>query len=77
MVARFSDRFLWPSLDGCQLGRFRTEFTWDYSKGARPGLDKLYEKAKRSQWNAETDLDWSIEVDPLGSPRLCPRRLGW
>ncbi len=41
-----------------------TLFTWDYSKGARPKLEKLYEKAKRSQWNAEVDLDWSIEVDP-------------
>ena len=40
-------------------------FTWDYSKGSRPRLDKLYEKAKTSQWNAQTDLDWSIEVDPL------------
>ncbi len=39
-------------------------FTWDYEKGARPALNKLYEKAKHSQWNAETDLDWSIEVDP-------------
>jgi hypothetical protein len=39
-------------------------FTWDYEKGARPALDKLYEKAKHSQWNASTDLDWSIEVDP-------------
>ncbi len=39
-------------------------FTWDYAKGARPALDKLYEKAKTSQWNASTDLDWSIEVDP-------------
>jgi hypothetical protein len=38
-------------------------FTWDYEKGARPALDKLYEKAKKSQWNASTDLDWSIEVD--------------
>ena len=38
-------------------------FTWDYAKGARPGLDRLYEKAKTSQWNARTDLDWSIEVD--------------
>jgi hypothetical protein len=38
-------------------------FTWDYSKGARPALTKLYEKAKVSQWNGETDLDWSIEVD--------------
>jgi len=41
-------------------------FTWDYTKGARPRLEKLYEKAKRSQWNGETDLDWSIEVDPYG-----------
>ena len=40
-------------------------FTWDYEKGARPALNKLYEKAKHSQWNGETDLDWSIDVDPL------------
>jgi hypothetical protein len=39
-------------------------FTWDYAKGARPALDKLYEKAKVSQWNGSTDLDWSIDVDP-------------
>ena len=39
-------------------------FTWDYEKGARPALNKLYEKAKRAQWNGETDLDWSIDVDP-------------
>jgi hypothetical protein len=39
-------------------------FTWDYEKGARPALQKLYEKAKRSQWNVETDIDWSIDVDP-------------
>jgi len=38
-------------------------FTWDYEKGSRPALNKLYEKAKVSMWNGETDLDWSIEVD--------------
>jgi len=38
-------------------------FTWDYEKGARPALNKLYEKAKNAQWNGETDLDWSIDVD--------------
>jgi hypothetical protein len=37
-------------------------FTWDYER-SRPALGKLYEKAKTSQWNAETDLDWSTEVD--------------
>jgi hypothetical protein len=37
-------------------------FTWDYSQ-ARPGLRRLYERAKVGQWNASTDLDWSIDVD--------------
>jgi hypothetical protein len=39
-----------------------TLFTWDYEQSRQP-LIKLYEKAKTSQWNASTDLDWSIEVD--------------
>jgi hypothetical protein len=38
-------------------------FTWDYQKGERPALNKLYEKAKHSQWNGETDLPWDTEVD--------------
>ncbi|MDE0804778.1 MAG: ferritin-like domain-containing protein, partial [Acidimicrobiales bacterium] len=37
-------------------------FTWDYER-SRPPLVKLYEKAKTSMWNGETDLDWSTEVD--------------
>jgi hypothetical protein len=41
-----------------------TIFTWDYTKGRYPALERLYEKAKKSQWNAETDIDWSIDVDP-------------
>ena len=40
-------------------------FTWNYEKGERPRLERLYEKAKTSQWNAEVDLDWSIDVDPM------------
>ena len=43
-------------------GKFETEFTWNYER-SRPQLSKLYEKAKTSQWNATTDLDWSIDVD--------------
>jgi hypothetical protein len=37
-------------------------FTWDYER-SRTALVKLYEKAKRSQWNATTDLPWDTEVD--------------
>jgi hypothetical protein len=42
---------------------FDSIFSWDYTKGTRPALNKLYEKAKGSQWDGEKDLDWSIEVD--------------
>ena len=38
-------------------------FTWDYEKGQRPALSRLYEKAKTSMWNGETDLPWETEVD--------------
>jgi hypothetical protein len=42
---------------------YDTVFTWDYEKGQRPKLDKLYEKAKKAQWNAQTDLPWETDVD--------------
>jgi hypothetical protein len=42
---------------------YDTIFTWDYEKGSRPKLDKLYEKAKKTQWNAQTDLPWDTDVD--------------
>jgi hypothetical protein len=41
-------------------------FTWDYDD-RRPRLGRLYEKSKISQWNASTDVDWSVEVDPAAS----------
>jgi hypothetical protein len=44
-------------------------FTWDYEKGARPALTRLYEKAKTSQWNGETDLPWDTDVDVERSVR--------
>ncbi len=40
-----------------------TIFTWNYEKGERSALDKLYEKAKTSQWNGTTDLPWDTDVD--------------
>jgi hypothetical protein len=50
-------------------------FTWDYEKGRRPALNKLYEKAKHSQWNGETDLPWETEVDLEKNAQLA--RLQW
>src|SRR2546428_8208987 len=37
-------------------------FTWDYDR-SRPALGKLYERAKKSQRNAQTDLPWDTDVD--------------
>jgi P-aminobenzoate N-oxygenase AurF len=49
---------------------YDVQFTWDYAKGERPALTKLYEKAKAAQWNAETDIDWSIggQIDLARDP---------
>jgi rubrerythrin len=51
-------------------------FTWDYEKGRRPALNKLYEKAKHSQWNGETDLPWETAVDPMDLVELQRAQFG-
>ena len=45
------------------LTSFDTNYAWNYGS-VKEGLRDLYEKAKREQWNATTQLDWSIAVDP-------------
>jgi hypothetical protein len=42
---------------------FPTIFNWEY-KIRHAELLRLYEKGKTLQWNATTDIDWSIDVDP-------------
>ena len=61
-IAKFNDDV--DTIEHVVKDNSDTIFTWNYDKGERPRLDRLYEKAKTSQWNASTDLDWSIEVDP-------------
>jgi hypothetical protein len=39
-------------------------FDFEY-RGAFPEMQDLYRRAIENQWNAETTLDWSIDVDPL------------
>jgi hypothetical protein len=41
-----------------------TIFNWEYDE-TRDRLLSLYEKGKEKQWNAQTRLDWSVEVDPM------------
>src|SRR5262245_509434 len=37
-------------------------YNWGYQE-TRKELRDLYRKAKRAQWNAEDQLDWSIDID--------------
>jgi hypothetical protein len=43
-----------------------TKLTWEYEPRA-PRMLSLYDRAKGAQWNASTDVDWSVEV-PFGAP---------
>src|SRR4028118_1389863 len=42
---------------------YPVQFDWGYTREF-PEMAKLYEFAKTSQWNAQTDIDWSVDVDP-------------
>jgi hypothetical protein len=43
------------------------ELIWDWSYTiAQTKLEDLYCKAKREQWNADVEIDWSRAVDPGG-----------
>ncbi len=42
---------------------FEASYAWDY-RSHEEGLRNLYEKSKAAHWNARTDVDWSIDVDP-------------
>ena len=47
-------------------GETTTVFNWEYDQ-TRDRLLALYEKGKEKQWNTNTRLDWSIQVDPRSS----------
>src|SRR5215472_11159466 len=44
-------------------GRADTAFTWEYEDG-REKLLTLYDKGKKQQWDADTRIDWSQNLDP-------------
>jgi hypothetical protein len=45
------------------LTSFDSAYAWNY-RSVKEGLRDLYEKAKREQWNATTQLPWDTDVDP-------------
>ncbi|MBW2273243.1 MAG: ferritin-like domain-containing protein, partial [Deltaproteobacteria bacterium] len=58
-----SDRFH-PSQPGEVLTVSQNvSYNWEY-ENSRKRLVRLYENAKRDQWNSTERLDWSVDVDP-------------
>jgi len=57
-LAVYRDLRLWRAI---QKNGMAKDFSWKASAGE---YVKLYEKAKTSQWNVSTDIDWDIDVDP-------------
>ncbi|MBL4688504.1 MAG: ferritin-like domain-containing protein [Nannocystaceae bacterium] len=47
----------------------RAQFDWKYARD-KAEMARLYEAAKRGQWNGSSDIDWSIQVDPGDESRL-------
>ncbi|HEV7735265.1 MAG TPA: ferritin-like domain-containing protein [Candidatus Binatia bacterium] len=50
-------------------GTFDTTFRWEYQDG-RESLLSLYRKGKEKQWNADTRIDWSQDLDPENPEQL-------
>ncbi len=48
---------------------FETVFRWEYEDG-RDALVNLYEKGKKLQWNTNTRIDWSQDLDPENPQEL-------
>lgn len=52
------DPYSWEVPNSCE-----TRFTWEYDD-SRARLLSLYQKGKDKQWDAESRIDWSLDVDP-------------
>ena len=50
-------------------GSFDTTFEWEY-QDSREALTRLYEKGKKLQWNTNTRIDWSQNLDPENPQEL-------
>src|SRR6266478_10096116 len=66
-----ADRYAKPigTVDWPISESFNTNFRWEYEDG-RDSLLKLYEKGKEKQWNANTRIDWSQDLDPENPEQL-------
>src|SRR6266478_6150241 len=66
-----ADRYAKPigTVDWPISESFNTTFRWENQDG-RDSLLKLYEKGKEKQWNVNTRIDWSQDLDPENPEQL-------
>jgi len=74
-MAKLSDRYAIPA-DGSHHAvpqDFDVNFNWDYDDG-RATMIGLYRKGIEMQWDAETRIDWSQELDE-DNPEQLPEEM--
>ena len=59
MYTEVPDPLSWDAASGGDA-----RFTWEYDEG-RARLLSLYQKGKDKQWDAQSRIDWSLDVDPM------------
>ena len=64
-MPKLADRYPFPAAEGSHWTvpqDFDVTFNWDYDEG-RATMMGLYRKGVEMQWNAETRIDWTQELD--------------
>jgi len=75
-MPKLADRYPFPAPEGSHWSvpqDFDVEFNWDYDEG-RATMMGLYRKGIEMQWNAETRIDWSQELDE-DNPEQLPEEM--
>jgi hypothetical protein len=71
-MSKLADRYPFPAPEGSHWKvpqDFDVTFNWDYDEG-RATMMGLYRKGVEMQWNAETRIDWSQELDEENPEQL-------
>lgn len=71
-MGKLADRYPFPAPEGSQWTvpqDFDVVFNWDYPDG-RETMMGLYRKGVEMQWNAETRIDWTQELDEENPEQL-------
>src|SRR5580698_10144504 len=75
-MPKLADRYPFPAAEGSNWKvpqDFDVTFNWDYDEG-RQTMMGLYRKGVEMQWNAETRIDWSQELDE-DNPEQLPEEM--